>query len=158
MGILKNCKPNKGKKRRVDIRTYYPWIIHDLCKSMITLIVLLNFTPICEIYFCLQGSECSNAQRSKLVLEKNVPSWPNARKLHKKNDNGDEHHVCYFHCELITRKHKTNNCHPLPTLTKKTYKKEEDNKQVNKEIFLTCKEASVSIFINVKSYKKEIKN
>jgi len=35
-------------------------------------------------FFYLQGSECSNAQRSKLVPEKNVPSWPNARKLHKK--------------------------------------------------------------------------
>jgi hypothetical protein len=76
----------------------------------------------------------------------------------KKNDNGDEHHVCCFHYELIARKHKTNNCHPLPTLTKKNIKKKfkKNNKEVNNEIFLTCKEASVSIFINVKSYKKEI--
>ncbi len=35
-------------------------------------------------FFYLQGSKCSYAQRSKLVLENNVPSWPNARKLHKK--------------------------------------------------------------------------
>lgn len=33
-------------------------------------------------------------------------------------------------------------------------KNKKNNKQVNKEIFLTCKEASVSNFINVKSYKK----
>ncbi len=95
-------------------------------------------------FFYLQGSECSNAQRSKLVPKKIVPSWPNARKLHKKiNDNGDEHCVCCFHCELIARKHKTNNCHPLPTLTKKNIETNKKNKkQVNKEIFLTCKEAS----------------
>jgi hypothetical protein len=75
----------------------------------------------------------------------------------KKIGNGDENHVCCFHCELIARKHKTNNCHPLPTLTKKNRQKnKKNNKQVNKEIFLTCKEASVSFFINVKSYKKEI--
>ncbi len=73
----------------------------------------------------------------------------------KKDGNGDEHHVCCFHCELITRKHKTNNCHPLPILTKQKNKK--NVKQVNKEIFLTCKEASVLIFINVKSYKKKFK-
>ncbi len=77
----------------------------------------------------------------------------------KINDNGDEHRVCCFHCELIARKHKTNNCHPLPTLTKKNIQKnKKNNKQVDKKIFLTCKEASVSNFINVKSYKKEIKN
>jgi hypothetical protein len=28
-----------------------------------------------------------------------------------------------FYYELIARKHKTNNCHPLPTLKKKTLKK-----------------------------------
>jgi len=77
----------------------------------------------------------------------------------KKNDNGDEHRVCCFHCELIARKHKTNNYHPLPTLTKNNIQKnKKNNKQVNKEIFLTYKEVSVSNFINVKSYKKEIKN
>ncbi len=75
-------------------------------------------------FFYLQGSECSNTQRSKLVPKKIVPSWPNARKFHpKKNDNGGEHRVCCFHCELIARKHKTNNCHPLPILTKNIYKK-----------------------------------
>jgi hypothetical protein len=51
MGILKSCKPNKGKEKKwVDIKTYYPWIISDLCKSMIALIVLSNFTPMCEIF------------------------------------------------------------------------------------------------------------
>jgi hypothetical protein len=75
-------------------------------------------------FFYLQGSKCSNTQRSKLVPKKIVPSWPNARKFHpKKNDNGGEHRVCCFHCELIVRKHKTNNCHPLPILTKNIYKK-----------------------------------
>jgi hypothetical protein len=41
---------------------------------------------------------------------------------------------------------------------KNIQKNKKNNKQVNKEIFLICKEASVSKFINVKSYKKEIKN
>jgi hypothetical protein len=36
-------------------------------------------------------------------------------------------------------------------------KNKKNVKQVNKEIFLTCKEASVLIFINVKSYKKKFK-
>ncbi len=39
------------EKKRVNIRTYYPWNISDLCKSMIAIIVLLNFTPIWKIFF-----------------------------------------------------------------------------------------------------------
>jgi len=35
-------------------------------------------------------------------------------------------------------------------------KNKKNNKQVNKEIFLTCKEASELDFINVKSYKKKL--
>ncbi len=39
---------------------------------------------------------------------------------------------------------------------KKKPKNKKNNKQVNKEIFFTCKEASESNFINVKSYKKKL--
>ncbi len=90
---------------------------------MIVLIILLNFTPICEIFFTCKEASVAMLKGQNLSLKKMCPLDLMQENSTKKNDTNDEHRVCCFYCELIASKHKTNNCHPLPTLTKKTYKK-----------------------------------
>ncbi len=73
MGIPKNYKPNKGKKKWVNIRTYYPWNILDLCKSMIAIIVLLNFTPVWKIFFTCKEANVAILKGQNLSPKKLCP-------------------------------------------------------------------------------------
>jgi hypothetical protein len=74
-------------------------------------------------FFTCKEASVAMLKGQNLSLKKMCPLDLMQENSTKKNDIGDEHRVCCFYCELIARKHKTNNCHPLPTLTKKTYKK-----------------------------------
>lgn len=123
---------------------------------MIALIILLNFTPIHEIFY-LQGSKCSNVQRSKLVPEKNVPSWHNAKKLQKKLTMVMSIMFIVFIVSWLQENIKQAIATHFLLLQKKTYKKTKRiTSKLTRRFFLLARRCLKSY--QCLSYKKEIKN